>query len=508
MNIPQIQDLEPIEATTPEWQEILPFAEITTPSLPVNCLPDWLSEYCKQLSEATQAPVETAIMFSLPILSTCLQGKVEVSPTGADYWEPVPIWSLVALPPSSRKTPITKALRAPLAEWEKEQELRLRPLINEDESKRTINKKRLADLQQSAAKESDDTARKTILTDIARIQKELDEKPVKAPKLFTGDITAEELQNQLVKHDEKMSVLSDEGGIFEVMTGLYSDGRANIDVFLQSWSAAPARVNRGSREVTLDNPVLSFGLTIQPEVLADLCKGNKKRLRGIGALARFLYAIPQSNIGNRDVRLQKEIDPGIKATFDYNIKRLLDLNPEKPVRLVLDADAREIYYEFAEYVERRQGRDREYEEIQDWTGKIPGQALRLAALFSVAENWFSVNTIAKKHMENAACLCRLLIEHTKAAFSLMAIDPAIDDAKYTLNWLKKRAQSEVPKRELYKLGRFNRGTSDRLNAALDTLQRHGYIERQKSQTTRKPTEIIHVHPEVIAIDTVDKVGNF
>lgn len=500
MNIPQIQDLEPIEATQPDWQEILPFAEITPPSLPVDCLPDWLAEYCKQLSEATQAPVETAIMFSLPILSTCLQGKVEVSPTGGDYWEPVPIWSLVALPPSSRKTPITKALRAPLAEWEKEQELRLRPLINEDESKRIINKKRLADLQQAAAKESDASVRKDILAEIGTIQEQLEQKPVKAPKLFTGDITAEELQNQLVKHDEKMSVLSDEGGIFEVMTGLYSDGRANIDVFLQSWSAAPARVNRGSREVTLDNPVLSFGLTIQPEVLADLCKGNKKRLRGIGALARFLYAIPHSNIGSRDVRLNKEIDPGIKATFDYSIKRLLDLNPDKPVRLVLDAEARDVYYDFAEYVERRQGRDREYEEIQDWTGKIPGQALRLAALFSVAENWFSATTIKKEYMQNAVRLCTLLIEHTKAAFNLMAIDPAVNDAKYLLNWLERNALPVVPKRELYRLGRFNRASAgDRLTAALDALQRHGYIERMKTQSNaRKPAEIVLVHPDVIA----------
>ena len=56
-----------------------------------------------------------------------------------------------------------------------------------------------------------------------------------------------------------MAVLSDEGGIYEVMSGLYSDGRANIDVFLKSHAGSPVRVDRGTRTAHLNHPLSSFG---------------------------------------------------------------------------------------------------------------------------------------------------------------------------------------------------------------------------------------------------------
>ena len=33
-----------------------------------------------------------------------------------------------------------------------------------------------------------------------------------------------------------MAVLSDEGGIFDIISGFYSEGRSNIDLFLQGHS--------------------------------------------------------------------------------------------------------------------------------------------------------------------------------------------------------------------------------------------------------------------------------
>lgn len=54
-----------------------------------------------------------------------------------------------------------------------------------------------------------------------------------APRLWTGDVTPERLQNMVAEQDERMAVISDEGGIFEVMAGLYNNGHANIDVLLQ-----------------------------------------------------------------------------------------------------------------------------------------------------------------------------------------------------------------------------------------------------------------------------------
>lgn len=250
----ETQSIELEQAIIPtaiDWSEPILFEEIAPPSIPTNLLPDWLGNFAEAVSKSSQTPPEMSIMFALSVLSTCLQGKVEVSPTGGDYFEPVNIWTLTALPPSSRKSAVVKMMIEPLMQWEKEQAAKLQPLIDEQETTKVINQKRANELQVQAAKEADVDARKIITKEIATL-KAASSDDVIIPQLFTGDITAEELQNLLVRQNEKMSVLADEGGIFEVMTGLYNDGKVNIDVFLQAYSGSAVRVNRGQRTVSLD----------------------------------------------------------------------------------------------------------------------------------------------------------------------------------------------------------------------------------------------------------------
>src|SRR5262245_41881295 len=116
-----------------------------------------------------------------------------------------------------------------------------------------------------------------------------------------------------------MALLSDEGGMFEIMSGLYSDGRVNLDVFLQAHAGQSVRVDRGERTVHLRRPALTFGLAVQPQVIAELSQGSKRKFRGIGALARFLYCLPRSNIGHRDVTRREPIPAAVKANYRRGI---------------------------------------------------------------------------------------------------------------------------------------------------------------------------------------------
>ena len=102
----------------------------------------------------------------------------------------------------------------------------------------------------------------------------------------------------MADNDEKMSVLSDEGGIFDILAGRYNGGIPNLDLFLQSHSGSSVRVDRGSRKtVHMESPALTMGLSPQPEVLKSLT--SKNGFRGRGLLARFLYALPESRLGFR-----------------------------------------------------------------------------------------------------------------------------------------------------------------------------------------------------------------
>jgi len=55
----------------------------------------------------------------------------------------------------------------------------------------------------------------------------------------------------MADNDEKMSVLSDEGGIFDILAGRYNGGIPNLDLFLQSHSGSSVRVDRGSSAITV-----------------------------------------------------------------------------------------------------------------------------------------------------------------------------------------------------------------------------------------------------------------
>src|SRR5262249_13374723 len=130
----------------------------------------------------------------------------------------------------------------------------------------------------------------------------------------------------LAEHDEKMAILSDEGGIFDILGGRYSNGIPNIDLFLQAYSGTAYRVDRGSRpSIFLQRPALTLVLSPQPSVLRDLAA--VPGFRGRGLLARPLYALPQSTLGFRSLHAHP-IPESVRASYYKHITVLLRLLPQ------------------------------------------------------------------------------------------------------------------------------------------------------------------------------------
>ncbi|MCH7507744.1 MAG: DUF3987 domain-containing protein, partial [Proteobacteria bacterium] len=324
---------------------------------------------------------------------------------------------------------------------EAEQYEALKEDIADRATKIDVNQKAIDKLKNEAAGVSDTSERMMLIDKINRLKADTPEELL-PPRLWTGDVTPERLQSLMAEHGERMGLLSDEGGIFEIMSGLYSSGRANIDVFNQAHTGKSIRVDRGGRTVYLQNPALSFGLAIQPDVLRDLGNGEKRRFRGIGTLARFLYCVPNSNIGRRDVRQRSPIPETVKRIYKIKIFELLEIEPlldgdgvERPRIIRLSLDALEAWLTFAQFIESKQGEGGEYEHIQDWTGKLPGAALRIAGICHVAEHGGNSLEIDIKTITKALDLCQLAIPHAQVAFDMMGADQAIDDAKVLIRWI-------------------------------------------------------------------------
>jgi len=278
----------------------------------------------------------------------------------------------------------------------------------------------------------------------------------------------------------------------------------NVNIFLQAHAGAPVRVDRQGRTVTLHKPALTFGLAVQPGVLSDLATGSKARFRGNGLLARFLYCLPTSTVGSRNVSDHRRISEQVKAAYYSGIDTLLNIptlydeqGRERARILTLSPDAKSSWIQFSQYIESKLGIEGDLHSVKDWASKLPGAALRVAGLFYVVEHGGTSSVISAETMERSLDLCDLLISHAKAAFDLMGDDEVTGDAKAIFKWIVDRRLETFTQREALKRheGRLHR--VDRLKKALAELtDRYIISEPDRVSTGRRPSVIYKVNPKI------------
>lgn len=486
-------------ATNAEWPDPVLPGMVKVPEIPPSLLPAWLGNMAQAVAASTQTPPALAVMVGLSVLSTVLQRRFEVAPFSDDYTEPLALWTVSALPSGARKSAVFNAMTDPLLRWEKVQYELGRAERARVMSARKVAEKRIERLLVDAAKAKTDQDREQLRAEIQR-EKESMPAEVRAPRLFTEDVTAERLQTMLAEYGERMALLSDEAGIFQIMAGLYNGGSANIDAMLKGHAGTAMRVDRAGREAHVDKPSLTFGLAVQPAVLADAAAS--RRFRDSGLLARFLYAMPQSNVGRRDVRARVAVPPEASETYRSMIFGLLENVPAvigKPRVLTMTAPALECWLEFAQFIEDNQGEGCRFEAISDWTSKLPGAVARIACLFELAEAGTHAEEVSQSAAERAVELGQLLIPHAQSAFGMIGADKVDIDARHILQWVRGQSVEEFSQRDCQKAmeGRFR--DFDRLKKALDRLGQQDVLRHYtKRERGKRPSEMYQVNPKSLS----------
>lgn len=451
------------------WPEPILPGTVRVPDISATLLPTWCGAYAAAVARSTQTPSAMAVLMTLSVLAAVLQRRFEVAPFGDDYTEPLALWTLTALPSGSRKTAVIKALTEVLVTWEKLERDRAKTEIARTQAVREVIAKRIEKLKGDAGKEDDPERRVAIQEEIRR-EKVSTPPEMFAPRLFSGDITAERLQQLMVEQDERAAVLSDEGGIFTVMAGAYSGGMASLDVFLQGHAGMAMRVDRAGRMAHLDRPALSFGLALQPGILQDT--GKARRFRESGLMARFIYAVPRSNVGARDVRDRYLIDAAVRDEWGYRVLGLLQ-DMHRPIGksrvIAFDAEARELWLDLAAEIEREQGEGGRFEHMADWTSKLPGAVARIAGLLAIAEHGTELAVVDAASVQRACELGRLLIPHAEAAFRLMGAEDAEGDALALLAWVRRYRLSSFTQREAHRAHESRMKTVARVKVAVAQL---------------------------------------
>jgi len=479
------------------WDTPLNFDTIVTPDIPASLLPGGYGDFASAISVATETPEPLALMCVLGILSAACSRRFSVQ-VQAGWIEPLNIYIMVALPPAHNKSSVTRACTRPIDAWESDARQAIQSAILQARSSRKNEEALIASMRGKASKCADAAKRQEIFAEITRLESQLTEIPI-APQLYLNDVTPETLSSAVFEQNGRIAIISDEGGIMETMSGLYSKGHSNYDTLLKGIDGGRVCLKRKDRDIDV-TPYITMLLVVQPQIIRNMA--GQKAFQGRGLLERFLYILPRSNLGFRKLE-QKPIPAPLQEQFERDIRLLLDMPPviehghEFPRILTLSDDARKIWQDFRHEVEVALRPDGKLSPCQGWGGKIAGFTLRIAGLLQVAEYGGSVLSIDSTNMERAVSLARLLIDHALAAFGLMREDEAMEDAKAIHAWIMQTGVASFRRTDcLRKLhGRFT--GKKRFDAALSVLIDRNIISPQRQETTtegKRATTFHDVNP--------------
>lgn len=480
---------EPEPAPSAAWEPPLSLdRSADLPVFPVGGLPEWLRSFVLALAEATQTPVDMAAMFSLAALATVVAGHVQIEPV-AGWCEGLNLFITVAMEPGSRKSAVHREIIAPIVAYEQLLLEQTQPDIAEQATIRRIAEAQLNKIEKAAAAATDPSQRLTLEEQARTCASALDRLHVAAaPRLFTTDVTPEKLASLLHENQGRMSVLSAEGGVFDIMAGRYSGAIPNIDVYLQGHAGDPIRVDRRGRPTEFINrPALTIGLAVQPYVLAKAARVGD--FGGRGLFDRFLYGIPPSTVGYR--KTDSSPAPGaIRQRYDTSLRALAAMFERfaEPVTIHLGIDASALFSPWRAAIEPRRRPDADLGHIQGWASKLDGHVARIAGLLHVAETMTTGwdVPVSGATMSAALDIGNYLIVHALAAFADMGTDPRLDAARRIGLWVVAGRHVTFTKREAFRAlrGQAMFPTVERLTAGLDALDDHGWV--RPLATERRP----------------------
>ena len=479
------------------WDDPIPLDERQLPEWPGGIFPGPFDAFVTELSRSTETPIELAALTMLSSVAAVVQGS-HIIRVREDYSEPLNIWTIVALPPGSRKSAVQSACVAPLVEWEREKGEDIAPQRRQYESRARCLEERLKELRKKAAKTKGHEYA-ALEREVAGLEASLGEPP-RAPQLWTSDVTPENLGVIMADNEERMAILSDEGGgMLDILNGRYSNGIPNLDLALQSHSGNPCRVNRGSRPpVFLNKPCLTIGLTPQPSVLEGLT--SNRAFRGRGLVGRFLYAVPKSNLGYRTLN-EPPMSNLARDEYRSEMSRLLELRESAqgsaPKVLRLDSDACVDWNAFGQVVEHRLGEGQPYAEMPDWAGKAPGAVIRIAGLLHLMKGKSDDQPIERDTMQKAVKMGFCLAAHALAAFDLMGRDYLRIGARRVVGWLRRNPCSEFSQRDAHRALRSYFDKVAKLKPCLELLEEMGYIRpKEVGKAAHRPSLLYEVNPQL------------
>lgn len=491
-----------------EWPELDRFDSVSLPEFPCDVLPPVLRDWVQSESIATQTPPDLAGLLALSVCSSCLARRVEVQPRPG-WCEPVNLYTAILLEPGNRKSAVfTDALR-PLRDVENELVEAARPRVAREQSDRRQDEARLRKLEKIASEKLGDEGAQA-RHEAGNLAEELASKPEPSlPRLLIDDSTSEKIGMLLEAQGGRIASMSPEGGVFDLMAGLYSkSGIPQFGVYLMGHSGDDLVTDRVSRPtVRVVRPALTCSYTMQPSVIAGLAK--QTAFRGRGLLARFLYASPRSWIGRRRIA-PPAVPYEVREAYHQLVRRLSETEGE--FTLGLTEGAYDVFLGWETEIESMLADGGALEVMRDWGAKLAGATLRLAGVLHCVEHG-PTGSIPAAIIEAAIEIARYLVPHAEATLRMMAANDenSDDDARYVLAWIERHGRREFTKSEAQQHGKRRFPKADDIDPALMALCGRSYIRLRPTEFTgpgRPPSPTYEVNPVIFEEQKPEKRSEY
>lgn len=509
------------------------------PGWPADVLPEELQAYVEAVARTFQVAPDLVAVSLLGVLAIAVQRKVQAEPQ-PDWVEQLPLWACPIGESGSRRSAVLARVAAPLQRYETERRAREQEAADASESKLRMargdlqqaerDKSRAADAlakaqgspsvsqaERAAAQQALEGQQRRVtqrLEDVRAAEAAL----VKPPRLLIEDATVEAASTVLAEQGERIGIVSSEGDFFENLGARFGK-QVPVSFWAKCYTGDRHVVDRrggggpdGTRPRTevLERPCLSMVLSPQPVVLGEL-RDRRTLLLKKGIMARFVYAVPASRVGYRELHpeaLRGDVEQpwhaavGALLALDYaqGVGAVTGRGQELPHRLHFTEAAGAALDAFRADVERRLRPGGDLAGLGEWAHKYVGHVVRIAALLHLAQLALLAHQdreeggaavvptppapVTEDAVARAVALAPYLAAHARAALGLFADAAKTQGAAVIKTWLEARPRREFSQRDAHQACRRHFDGPDEVAEALDVLEAYGYVQDVPDPVTR------------------------
>lgn len=467
------------------WVLPEPFEKsVSLSPFPVSALPPVLGDFLKAVAEYVQVYPEIAVLPLLSVLSLCVQGKAVVRYPGNNHTEPLNLYTMTVAAPGERKSGSFKEFMRPVEAYQERYNT-----VHKSEIEQYKAEKAFLERQKQAAMNGKNASLERV-KEITRDILNLEEKH--ELRLNVNDVTPEALAWEMFLQGGKIGVVDDEGSVFDVLSGLYSGGSTNINIFLKAYDGSNYTIVRRTKEdIVLKNPLLTMGIMTQPDHFAEAV-GNRQ-FSGRGFIHRFLFAFPESKAGYQSFT-SKSVPFEFQRQYTELINRLLSMPyTDNPPVIGCDEQAYALLSDYHNHLQEEMREGRLFAGLKEWASKQFARCLKITAILHLCTQEADKPVTAQEAL-NGIGISMWCENHALKAFSGAVSDSQeVKDAKYILSRIKKADNDVLSRREIKRLCKAIKEDSD-FDEPLAILEEQNFIRKYIENSKGRPSEKYKINP--------------